>query len=53
VTSDVRAAAEQVANDRHFKLVVTREFTGYGGVDITSDVEKILKITEKSPAPSQ
>jgi Skp family chaperone for outer membrane proteins len=52
VTNDVRNAAEQVASDRHFKLVVTREFTGYGGVDITGDVEKILKITEKSPAPS-
>ena len=52
VTNDVRTAAQQVANDRHFKLVVTREFTGYGGVDITSDVEKILKITEKSPPPS-
>jgi hypothetical protein len=53
VTGDVRAAAQQVANDRHFKLVVTREFTGYGGVDITTDVEKILKITEKSPPPNQ
>jgi uncharacterized protein (DUF885 family) len=53
VTNDVRAAAEQVASDRHFKLVVTREFTGYGGVDITADVEKILKITEKSPPPAQ
>jgi Skp family chaperone for outer membrane proteins len=52
VTNDVRTAAEQVASERHFKLVVTREFVGYGGVDITTDVEKILKITEKSPAPS-
>ncbi len=52
VTSDVRNAAEQVANQRHFKLVVTREFVGYGGTDITGDVEKILKITEASPAPS-
>jgi len=52
VTNDVRNAAEQVANQRHFKLVVTREFVGYGGTDITGDVEKILKITEASPAPS-
>ena len=52
VTGDVRSAAEQVANDRQFKLVVTRQFVGYGGVDITADVEKILKITEKAPAKS-
>jgi Skp family chaperone for outer membrane proteins len=52
VTSDVRTAAEQVANERHFELVVTRAFVGYGGVDITPDVEKILKITEVSPPPS-
>jgi Skp family chaperone for outer membrane proteins len=52
VTNDVRTAAAQVASDRHFKLVVTREFTGYGGVDITADVEKLLKITEKSPPPN-
>jgi len=51
VTNDVRAAAQQVADQRHFKLVLTREFVGYGGVDITADVEKILKITEKTPAP--
>jgi Skp family chaperone for outer membrane proteins len=53
VTSDVRAAAQQVADERHFELVVTREFVGYGGVDITPDIEKILKITETSPPPSQ
>ena len=49
VTGDVRSAAEQVASERHFRLVVTRQFVGYGGVDITPDVEKILKITEASP----
>jgi len=48
VTDDVRVAAQRVANDRHFKLVVTRQFTGYGGVDITADVEKILNISEKT-----
>lgn len=50
VTGDVRDAVEQVANQRHFKLVVTHEFVGYGGVDITPDVEKVLKITEQ-PTP--
>jgi Skp family chaperone for outer membrane proteins len=52
VSGDVRSAAEQVANEKHLKLVVTRQFVGYGGIDITSDVEKILKITEKTPASS-
>ena len=52
VTNDVRNAAEQVASDKHLKLVVTREFVGYGGVDITPDVEKLLKITEAAtPTP--
>ncbi|MEO6990365.1 MAG: hypothetical protein ABI346_00760 [Candidatus Baltobacteraceae bacterium] len=52
LTSEVRGAAQQVANDRHLKLVVTREFVGYGGADITADVEKILKITEAAtPTP--
>jgi Skp family chaperone for outer membrane proteins len=46
VTGDVRSAAEQVAGEKHFRLVVTRQFVGYGGTDITADVEKILKITE-------
>jgi Skp family chaperone for outer membrane proteins len=49
VTSDVRGAAQRVASEKHFQLVVTHQFVGYGGVDITSDVEKILNITEKSP----
>ena len=52
VTSDVRSAAEQVATQKHLKLVVTREFVGYGGVDITPDIEKILQITEAAtPTP--
>ena len=49
VTGDVRNAAEQVATERHISLVVTRQYVGYGGIDITADVEKILKINE---APS-
>lgn len=52
VTGDVRNAVQQVADERHFKLVVTRQFVGYGGTDITPDVERILKITEASPAGS-
>jgi len=52
VTGDVRNAAEQVANEKHFKLVVTRQFVGYGGTDITADVERILKITETPPSGS-
>ena len=47
VTGDVRGAAERVANDKHLKLVVTRQYVGYGGVDITNDVENLLHITEK------
>lgn len=52
VTTDVRNAAEQVAKQRNFKLVVTNEFTAYGGTDITRDVEKVLNITERAtPSP--
>lgn len=48
----VRAAASQVAQQKNIKLVVTREFVGFGGVDITPDVEKILGITERAtPSP--
>jgi Skp family chaperone for outer membrane proteins len=50
--NDVTDAAKQVAASRNLKMVVTREYVGYGGVDITPDIEKILKITDKStPAP--
>ena len=52
VTGDVRNAAQQVANKRNFKLVVTGEFAAYGGTDIKADVEKVLNITERaSPSP--
>lgn len=51
LVSQVRAAATKVAGEKQLKLVVTREFVGYGGTDITGDVEKILGITEK-PTPS-
>lgn len=52
VTDDVRAAAEQIAKEKNFTMVFTREFVGYGGTDITGDVEKALKIVERpSPKP--
>jgi Skp family chaperone for outer membrane proteins len=50
IANDVQSAAQQVATEKHYKLVVTREFVGYGGVDITPDVEKLLNVTEKEPA---
>ena len=52
VSGDVRDAAQKVADQRGIKLVVTRQFVGYGGSDITPDVEKLLNITEASPAKS-
>ncbi len=49
---DVTAAAKQVAADKHLTYVFTRQYVGFGGVDITADVEKVLKIEDKStPAP--
>lgn len=52
LVSQVKDAAAKVAQQKQLSLVVTREFVGYGGTDITPDVEKILGITEKpSPTP--
>lgn len=51
VTTDVRNAAAQVAKQRNFRLILTREFAAYGGTDITADVEKVLDIHER-PSPS-
>ena len=51
LTRDVGDAAKQVAADKHLSYVFTRQYVGDGGVDITPDVEKILKITER-PSPS-
>jgi hypothetical protein len=52
ITGNIRDAAQQVATKNNYKLVVTRQGVGYGGVDITGDVEKILNITEKAtPKP--
>ena len=53
LTQQIRDAATKIASDKQLKLVVTREGIGYGGVDITPDVEKSLNITEKAtPGPS-
>jgi Skp family chaperone for outer membrane proteins len=52
LTDDVSNAAQQVAKDKGLSYVFTRQYVGYGGVDITTDIEKILKIEEKAtPAP--
>jgi len=52
LVGEVRSAAEKVAKEKNLKMVVTRENVGYGGSDITPDVEKELGFTEKaSPSP--
>lgn len=52
LSAQIRDAAGKIASQNQLKLVVTREGIGYGGVDITSDVEKALNITEKAtPTP--
>jgi Skp family chaperone for outer membrane proteins len=52
LSQQIRDAAGKIASQRQLKLVLTREGIGYGGVDITSDVEKALNITEKAtPTP--
>jgi Skp family chaperone for outer membrane proteins len=52
LSNQIRDAAGRIAAQRQLKLVLTREGIGYGGVDITTDVEKALNITEKAtPIP--
>ncbi|HEX3458589.1 MAG TPA: hypothetical protein VHR97_11600 [Candidatus Baltobacteraceae bacterium] len=52
LSQQIRDAAGKIAQQRNLKLVLTREGIGYGGVDITADVEKALNITEKAtPTP--
>ncbi len=52
LSQQIRDAAGKIASQRQLKLVLTREGIGYGGVDITADVEKALNITEKAtPTP--
>jgi Skp family chaperone for outer membrane proteins len=52
LVDQIKAAAAKVAQQKNMKLVVTREFVGYGGTDITPDVEKAMGITETSPSAS-
>jgi Skp family chaperone for outer membrane proteins len=52
LTARIRDAANKVASQKNLTLVVTKEGVGYGGVDITPDVEKAMNITEKAtPSP--
>ena len=53
LTEQIRSAASKVAGQKNLKLIVTKEGVGYGGVDITADVEKLMNISEKaSPSPT-
>ncbi|HEY9179819.1 MAG TPA: hypothetical protein VIO32_03805 [Candidatus Baltobacteraceae bacterium] len=52
LVDQIKAAASKVAQQKNLKLVVTREYVGYGGTDITPDVEKAMGITEASPSAS-
>ena len=53
LTAQIRDAANKIASQRNLKLVVTKEGVGYGGIDITPDVEKAMNITDKAtPAPN-
>jgi Skp family chaperone for outer membrane proteins len=52
LTGEIKDAAAKIAAQKQLKLVVTSSGVGYGGVDITPDVEKALNITEKAtPTP--
>jgi Skp family chaperone for outer membrane proteins len=52
LSQQIRDAAGKIASQRQLKLVLTREGIGFGGVDITGDVERALNITEKAtPTP--
>jgi Skp family chaperone for outer membrane proteins len=48
LTKKIRDAASTVAQSKNLKLIVTKEGVGYGGVDITKDVESALGITDKA-----
>ena len=51
VTSELRATVTTIAQNRHYKFVVTREGVAYGGDDITVEVEKAMSIPTSSPSP--
>jgi Skp family chaperone for outer membrane proteins len=50
VTQDVKDAVKQIAADKHYSLVVTRQGIAYGGDDITADVQAALHIAPSSPS---
>ncbi len=52
LTKQIRDAAQKVASEKNLKIVVTKQGVGYGGVDITPDVEKAMNITEASSSPN-
>ncbi|MDQ2679846.1 MAG: hypothetical protein M3Y21_02320 [Candidatus Eremiobacteraeota bacterium] len=52
LANEIKNAATQVAGSGSYKLVVTKASIGYGGTDITQQVEKIMNITERAtPSP--
>ncbi|MBC5829153.1 MAG: hypothetical protein GIW98_03045 [Candidatus Eremiobacteraeota bacterium] len=51
LAQEVKSAASIVAHDKNYQLIVTKEFVGYGGTDITPQVEQIMKIQER-PTPT-
>lgn len=51
VTTEVRGVVTDIAKQRKYEIVVTKEGTAYGGDDITPEVEKALHITPVSPSP--
>ncbi|MEO6913380.1 MAG: hypothetical protein ABI182_05110 [Candidatus Baltobacteraceae bacterium] len=52
LADEIKSAATSVAGTGDFKLVVTKASIGYGGTDITPEVEKIMHITERAtPSP--
>jgi len=53
VTNEVKDAVKQIAANRHYELVVTRQGTAFGGEDITPDVQSALRIPAASPSPSR
>lgn len=52
LTKQIRDAAQKIAQQKNLKLVVTKQGVGYGGVDITPEVEKAMNITESSASPN-
>ncbi|MBC5825753.1 MAG: OmpH family outer membrane protein [Candidatus Eremiobacteraeota bacterium] len=51
VSNDVRGAVQNIASQRNYQIVVTRQGVAFGGEDITDDVKAALKIPLTSPSP--